>query len=226
MENLERSEKWDKTLSLILPLQDNVSPVYICIHFNLLYVIIGFSYSSFLRKPFYSLLHVYIRRTDAERTLVGLMLKLKRQYFGHLMWTKDSLEKSLMLGKIEGRRRRGRQRMRWLDGITGWTWTWTWEMVRDREAWQAEVHGVTKSWTGLVDWTTIIYTHSCVTFISSIRPWTPYVQESRFPFLHKLLQTQLLGQSGELDLWGGLIYQCNFLNKFESWPPKNLSIAR
>ena len=124
MENLERSEKWDKTL--ILPLKDNVSPVYICVHFNLLYVIIGFSYSSFLRKPFYSLLHVYIRRTDAERTLVGLMLKLKHQYFGHLMWTKDSLEKSLMLGKIEGRRRRGCQRMRWLDGITGWTWTWTW----------------------------------------------------------------------------------------------------
>ena len=70
-----------------------------------------------------------------------------------------------------------------------------WETVRDREAWCAEVHGVTKSRTGLVDWTTTIYTYSCVNFISSIRPWTPYRQETRFYFLHKLLQTQHLEQS-------------------------------
>ena len=112
-----------------------------------------------------------LKEINPEYSLEGLMLKLKLQYFGHLMRRANLLEKTLMLGKIEGRRRRGWQRMRWLDGITDsmdMNLSKLQEIVKNRKAWCVAVHGVAKSWTWLRDWTTIVMRSVLISLKNSV----------------------------------------------------------
>ena len=130
-----------------------------------------------------------LREIIPECSLEGVMLKLKLQYFGHLMRRADSLEKTLMLGKIEGRRRRGRQRMRWLDGITNsmdMGLGGLRELVMDREAWCAAVHGVAKSRTRLNDWTELNWTEGALP--QGLRSSTSNTYPLFYSLSHKFFQ--------------------------------------
>ena len=151
-------------------------------------------------------------RISPEYSLEGLMLKLKLQYFGHLMWRTDSFEKTLMLEKIQGRRRRGWQRKRWLDGMTdsmNMSLSNLWELVMDRETWRVAVHWITKNQTGLSDWTQLNWKRSQAERGQG-RCWHGHFKPGKLSFRGTYL--------------GFAVETCNSLHVTSFWPQAFLQI--
>ena len=156
-------------------------------------------------------------------SLEGLMLKLKLQYFGHLKWRIESLEKILMLGGIGGGKRRGRQRMRWLDGITesmGMSLSKLWELVMDREAWRAAIHGVAKCRTRLSDWTELNWTELNQVQLFTDSDISCKIMNSDFPWKKVKRSVNYVAIAPHENIWNymaaALFWFCVYLPTFQS----------